>query len=86
MFDENHSGQPQALIEALEDLVLSGPIHEEITGTRRSYVCHKAVVMHEGDLWALEWNSNEMHAYATAAYSVQAREVTVVVYDPIEDE
>lgn len=85
MLDENLSGQPQALIEALCDLVLSGPIHEEITGNRRSYTCHRAIVEHEGVQWALEWNSNEMHAYATAAYKVRAREATVVLYERVED-
>lgn len=84
MLDENLSGKPQALIEALCDLVLSGPIHEEITGNRRSYTCHRAIVLHEGDLWALEWSSNEAHTFATAAYKVRAREATVVLYDRIE--
>lgn len=86
MLDDNQSGQPRALIDDLCDLVLSGPIHEEITGNRRSYTCHRAIVLHKGDLWALEWNSNEIHAYATAAYMVRPREVTVVAYERIEDE
>lgn len=72
--------------EALSEAVCSGlAIHEEITGTRRSYACHKAIVEHEGELWALEWNANEEHNYATAAYKVKAREVTTVVYDRIEE-
>lgn len=85
MSDENHSGQPQALIEALADQVLNGPIHEEVTGTRRSYACHRAVVKHEGELWALEWAANEMHSYTMAAYRVRAVEKTIVVYERIGD-
>jgi hypothetical protein len=86
VLDENLSGQPQALIETLCDLVLSGPIHEEITGNRRSYTCHLAVVRHEGVLWALAWTSNEHHAYATAAYRVRPVLVTRTVYERIEGE
>lgn len=85
MLDENRSGRPQALIDALCDLVLQGPIHEEITETRGPYVCHRAIVEHEGDLWALRWLSSENHSYAAGALKVRARVVPTTVYEPIDE-
>jgi hypothetical protein len=51
-----------------------------------SYTCHLAVVRHEGVLWALAWNSNGDHSYATAAYRVRPVLVTRTVYERIEGE
>ena len=80
--DENHTTHPDSLIAELESLA---SVHDETTGTRRSYACERMIVRREdGSLWALEWNQNELHSYATDAYPVEAREVTVTKYERSE--
>jgi len=81
-FDENDTEHPDELIAELEQLSYGDAcIDQETTGTRRSYACERAIVRRDdGSLWALEWNSNEMHSYATAAYPVIAKQVTVTKY------
>lgn len=81
--DENETGHDDAFIGQLEALAYGRDtlVHEETTGTRRSYACERQIIRRpDGSLWALEYNANEVHSYATDAYEVEAKEVTTVKY------
>lgn len=81
--DENHTGLDDAVIGQLEGLAYDSDtlVFKETTGARRSYACERKIVRKpDGSLWALEYNANEVHSYATDAYQVEAHEVTVTAY------
>lgn len=80
---DNHTSQPDELIEELSELSddRNTSVATEYLGIRRSYTKTREIVRRDdGSVWALEFNQNEDHNYATDAYEVTAGQVTTTVY------
>ncbi len=81
---ENHTKHPDELIEELTESSINSDtcVATEYTGIRRSYTKTREIVRRDdGTLWALEFNLNEDHCYATDAYEVLAEQVTATAYN-----